>query len=301
MLRARISRSATASTPRASISRSRGRSWGLFSLQLLPLHPVLNSWCSHSSDEASPLRNSRRRVRTGRQRKRGVEHRGGRRAASARGSRGQGARGVASGRPGLSPVGTSPCVSNRPRRTRTDLLSDPLGSSHVVRTTDRAGVVLHVELRFTVQTHIRQRLLRRQPCRALGPVQNTHRDHTPPSRALTKKSQDSSHRSKAPLSGGFVTVYIPPCNPPARTLDPPRAPREGPALHAEHPHTIRDETGQFLGMSVRIGSVRRFPNRTRGAIGHAREHGRRDHRVFDSLESVYRPKLASSVYSSTTI
>lgn len=164
---------------------------------------------------------------------------------------------MTSGRPGLSPVGTCPCVSNRPRRTRPDLLSDPLGSSHVVRTTGRAGVVLYVELRFTVQTYVRQRLLRRQPCRALGPVQNTHRDHTLPSRALTKKSQDSSHPSKASLSPDFTIVYIPSCGSPARALDPPGTPRREFRFPRHVPDIIRDITGQFPFMSSSMYSVRR--------------------------------------------
>jgi hypothetical protein len=145
---------------------------------------------------------------------------------TARGSRGQGACDVASGRPGLSPADGSPRVSNRTQRTPADLLADPLGSSHVVRTTDRAGVVLHVQLRFTVQTHVRQRLRRRQPCRAFGPVQDTHRDHTRPSRALTKKSPDSSHPLMAALSIGFATVYIPSHDPFDTGVRPATIPRE---------------------------------------------------------------------------
>ena len=58
------------------------------------------------------------------------------------------------------------------------LLANPLGSSYVVRTTDRAGVMLDVELRLAVQTDVGERFRGRQPCRAFGPIQDTHRDHT---------------------------------------------------------------------------------------------------------------------------
>ena len=120
----------------------------------------------------------------------------GRTGRLARGSRGGHAR-MASGRPRLSPAGRgsydrsyrctgiSPTGStksgndhNRPYHGPAGLLANPLGSSYVVRTTDRAGVMLDVELRLAVQTDVGERFRGRQPCRAFGPIQDTHRDHT---------------------------------------------------------------------------------------------------------------------------
>ena len=139
----------------------------------------------------------------------------------------RGARAEASGRPRLSPAdrssygrsyrctGISPTCStksgndhNRPYHGPAGLLANPLGSSYVVRTTDRAGVMLDVELRLAVQTDVGERFRGRQPCRAFGPIQDTHRDHTHRWCALTKKSQDSLHPPRPPIAGDFDILYI---------------------------------------------------------------------------------------------
>ena len=139
----------------------------------------------------------------------------------------RGARAETSGRPWLSPAGRdsygrlyrctgiSPTGStksgndhNRPYHGPAGLLANPLGSSYVVRTTDRAGVMLDVELRLAVQTDVGERFRGRQPCRAFGPIQDTHRDHTHRWCALTKKSQDSLHPPRPPIAGDFDILYI---------------------------------------------------------------------------------------------